>query len=271
MNRSELLRSCSAMVEASLASPRKTGQIGWFSPRIWNPADVIPSRKRLVLAATFSDNPPPLLISSRACKFGKCSGRLQVNRQMAFRLTFQVLTLRAQATTGGGNELENRYGRDLWRSRSINCWGPVVYPPAAPPKALPNVELMISARPGRPKYSSVPLIQLAINASADSAQNNSARKYLPVAPKNPVAWHSSMKIMALYASAKCPNCFRGATLPSMEKTPSETIKRIRQSADSCNFDSKSATKTAFFLSSQPQCRPVTFLYYVQNPPKKLKF
>jgi len=29
--------------------------------------------------------------------------------------------------------------------------------PAAPPRALPRVELMISAFPSRPKYSSVPL------------------------------------------------------------------------------------------------------------------
>ena len=41
-----------------------------------------------------------------------------------------LLTLLAQATTGGGKVLENRYGLDLCRRRSISCFGPVVYPPA---------------------------------------------------------------------------------------------------------------------------------------------
>ena len=32
-----------------------------------------------------------------------------------------------------------------------------MYPPAAPPSALPRVELMISTLPLKPRYSSVPL------------------------------------------------------------------------------------------------------------------
>ncbi len=57
----------SAMVAARRASPRKTGQIGWPSPRTWKPAAVMAERKRCVLAATFCDNPLPPTISSNAC------------------------------------------------------------------------------------------------------------------------------------------------------------------------------------------------------------
>lgn len=35
-------------------------------------------------------------------------------------------TLSAPATTGGGSELENRYGLERWRNRSISSLGPVV-------------------------------------------------------------------------------------------------------------------------------------------------
>jgi hypothetical protein len=79
----------------------------------------------------------------------------------------------ADATTAGGKVFENRYGLE----RCLNSWTislqAEVYPPAAPPNALPSVELTISTRfLAIFKYSSVPL---------------------PVLPKNPVAWHSSMK------------------------------------------------------------------------------
>lgn len=66
-------------------------------------------------------------------------------------------TLMADPTTAGGRVFEKRYGRDRWRSKSINSFGPVVYPPAAPPNALPNVELMMSTRPLTLWNSSVPL------------------------------------------------------------------------------------------------------------------
>ena len=39
----------------------------------------------------------------------------------------------------GANELEKRYGRLRWRSRSMISLRPVVNPPKAPPKALPKV------------------------------------------------------------------------------------------------------------------------------------
>lgn len=57
------------------------------------------------------------------------------------------LTLLATATTGGGSELENRYGLDFCRKTLINSLGPVVYPPEAPPSAFPSVELMTSTFP----------------------------------------------------------------------------------------------------------------------------
>jgi hypothetical protein len=43
--------------------------------------------------------------------------------------------------------LEKRYGRPLWRNKSINSFGPAVYPPDAPPMAFPKVELMMSTSP----------------------------------------------------------------------------------------------------------------------------
>lgn len=60
-------------------------------------------------------------------------------------------------TTAGGNEFENKYGLDFCRNTSISCFGPVVYPPEAPPNAFPNVELIMSIRPSIPWNSSVPL------------------------------------------------------------------------------------------------------------------
>jgi len=52
--------------------------------------------------------------------------------------------------------LEKRYGLERCRNKSIKALGPVVYPPAAPPSALPNVELIISTLPSILKCSSVP-------------------------------------------------------------------------------------------------------------------
>ena len=90
-------------------------------------------------------------------------------------------TLLAHATTGGGSELENKYGRALCRSKSISCLLPDVYPPAAPPNAFPNVEFIMSTLPFTPQYSSVPR---------------------PVLPRKPVAWHSSINTKALYLNKK---------------------------------------------------------------------
>ena len=38
----------------------------------------------------------------------------------------ELLTFDAEATTGGGNELENRYGLDFCRSMSMSDLGPDV-------------------------------------------------------------------------------------------------------------------------------------------------
>ena len=95
----------------------------------------------------------------------------------------KLYTLLAHATTGGGSELENKYGRALCRSKSISCLLPDVYPPAAPPNAFPNVEFIISTLPFTPQNSSVPR---------------------PVSPRKPVAWHSSINTKALYLDEKIP-------------------------------------------------------------------
>lgn len=50
------------------------------------------------------------------------------------------LTLLALATTGGGSVLENKYGRDLCRSKSIKALGPVVYPPEIQELEIENKE-----------------------------------------------------------------------------------------------------------------------------------
>ena len=87
-------------------------------------------------------------------------------------------TLLAAATTGGGSEFENRYGLDLCLRSAVILLLAAVYPPAAPPSALPSVELIMSTRPGeRPKCASVPR---------------------PPAPKKPVAWQSSTNTRASY-------------------------------------------------------------------------
>lgn len=50
----------------------------------------------------------------------------------------------------------------------------------------------------------------------------------PRGPKNPVAWHSSIKISAPYCSARSHIPTRGATSPSIENTPSVTTSLRRQ-------------------------------------------
>ena len=63
--------------------------------------------------------------------------------------------------------------------------------------------------------------------------------YLPVFPKKPVAWHSSINTMALYFSARAHISGRGATLPSILNTPSVTMSFIRASLTSCSLVSRS--------------------------------
>ena len=53
-------------------------------------------------------------------------------------------TLIEAATNGGGSVLENRYGRERWRSRSTISCRPVVKPPEPPPRALPRVDVKTS-------------------------------------------------------------------------------------------------------------------------------
>ena len=115
------------------------------------------------------------------------------------------------ATTGGGSELENRYGRERWRSSSITALGPVVNPPSAPPRDLPNVPVKMS------------ILSITPDTSAEPR---------PVLPRKPVAWHSSMCTNASYFSAKAVIAAKGAMEPSIENTPSLVISLIRQPAAS---------------------------------------
>lgn len=64
--------------------------------------------------------------------------------------------------------------------------------------ALPSVLLMMSTWPRTPQCSSVPR---------------------PVAPTNPVAWHSSTNTSALYCFASAQMSASGAMWPSMLNTP----------------------------------------------------
>ncbi|KEG05666.1 hypothetical protein DQ04_19521010 [Trypanosoma grayi] len=49
----------------------------------------------------------------------------------------------------------------------------------------------------------------------------------PPSPMNPVACESSTMTLALYFSARAAILSSGATSPSMEKTPSVTMSRMR--------------------------------------------
>ena len=56
----------------------------------------------------------------------------------------------------------------------------------------------------------------------------------------PVAWLSSTITVARCFSARSQICGSGATVPSIEKTPSVTISRKRQDCASASFASRSA-------------------------------
>lgn len=62
---------------------------------------------------------------------------------------------------------------------------------------------------------------------------------LPVFPKNPVAWQSSTNVMAPYFCANLTILGRGATFPSIEKTPSVAIILSRLFRTAFSFNSKS--------------------------------
>jgi hypothetical protein len=59
-------------------------------------------------------------------------------------------------TIGGANEFEKRYGLLFYRNRLIISELPTVYPPLAPPNALPRVPVIISISFSTPYNSAVP-------------------------------------------------------------------------------------------------------------------
>ncbi len=64
----------------------------------------------------------------------------------------------------------------------------------------------------------------------------------PLAPRKPVAWHSSICTSALYLRASAVIWSSGAMKPSIENTPSLVISLVLQPAASaaCNCASRSA-------------------------------
>mmetsp|Transcript_3778 Transcript_3778/g.11053 ORF Transcript_3778/g.11053 Transcript_3778/m.11053 type:complete len:244 (-) Transcript_3778:475-1206(-) len=157
---------------------------------------------------------PASRMAPRKCR----TWALRVSRSSEPALSMRKTSRDAPATEGA-RVFENRYGRPLFRSRSISNFGPVVYPPVAPPRALPRVLLMMSTRSSTPQSSGVPR---------------------PVAPRNPVAWHSSTKTCASYFFARAQISARGAMSPSIENTPSVMIMRCRVplSTHSLRMDSR---------------------------------
>ena len=123
------------------------------------------------------------------------------------------------AVTAGASELENRYGRDRCRSSSTISLRPEVYPPEAPPRALPRVPVTTSTWSVTPNSSGVPR---------------------PFSPTKPTAWLSSTITSASYRSARAQISSSGATYPSIENTPSVAISRYRASAASFSWASRSA-------------------------------
>ncbi len=111
---------------------------------IENPAFVIPSRKRFAFD-------------------------MRRSRSSVVEASKSTTAIDAPAIAGA-IEFEKRYGRERWRKRSTIAFLPVVNPPAAPPSALPSVEVITSMRPMTPQCSCVPR---------------------PVLPTKPVAWLSS--------------------------------------------------------------------------------
>lgn len=126
----------------------------------------------------------------------------------------------------GANELENKYGRLLWRSRSMISLRPDVYPPEAPPSAFPSVPVMMSTRPCTPQCSGVPR---------------------PVFPTKPTAWLSSTITRALYLSARSHTPFKLQIMPSIENTPSVAISFTRAPASSASFNFASRSSISLFL------------------------
>ena len=108
------------------------------------------------------------------------------------------------AAIAGANELLNRYGRERCRNQSMISRRPLVYPPDAPPIALPSVPVTMSTRSITPQCSGVPR---------------------PPGPTKPTACESSTITIASYRSARSQIAARSAITPSIENTPSVAISR----------------------------------------------
>lgn len=73
----------------------------------------------------------------------------------------------------------------------------------------------------------------------------SVLSYLPVLPKQPVAWASSTNTRAPYSSASLHILSRGAMSPSIENTPSVTINLSRAFFSSFKWCSRSKHTFSF--------------------------
>jgi hypothetical protein len=178
---------------AAAVSPTMIGTIGVSPGSGANPASTMRSRKYAVLARS---------VATR-------SGCASAKRTAASEL----------AATVGGSALEKSCGRERWVIMSTTAPGPAMNPPAAPPSALPSVEVMMSTSPSTPKCSAVPR---------------------PVAPRTPVACESSMTTTAFSSRAICRISGSLAIAPSIENTPSVQISRRRASRLARSFSRRSS-------------------------------
>ncbi|MCY1547369.1 hypothetical protein D9M68_834230 [compost metagenome] len=163
------------------------GMMGWSPALTSKPSLSSPARKNLVLRSSRSRSSVlPSRISSTAID---------------------------APTIAGATVLENRYGRERWRSSATTSWRALVKPPDAPPSALPSVPVMMSTLPNTPRSSCVPR---------------------PRAPRKPVAWHSSMPSSAPCSSQIARISSSRAMVPSIENAPSvNTSMKRAPSARAC--------------------------------------
>ena len=115
---------------ATAASPSITGRIGVGPGLTVNPAASSPARSFFVFAFSFVRSSPA--VSTRSSAFIPA------------------------ATSAGGTEFENRYGRERFRSQSTISALAAVNPPLAPPSVLPSVPVMTSMRSRTPSSSAAP-------------------------------------------------------------------------------------------------------------------
>ena len=162
-----------------------------------------------------------------------------------------------------------KFSRYFWHfhpnfCKSMISFGPVVYPPAAPPSALPIVQCVqklwsdclnlvifevfgVKMTKFRSRTKIWERTVLLITVLTPSQFCNSSIP-LPFGPMKPVAWHSSIINMALYFSHKAPITSKGATSPSIEKTPSVTTSLRRQSWVFWSCSSSSAMSRCWYLA-----------------------